>query len=103
MIFEQQMLILNNLIAQVRTCRHLCLTEGPAEELYTSYRTPNSVLINPDASPQFSASTSARESLLTRQCPAAPVAGASGLGLRCAGRAVPVSSLICCMELKSIA
>lgn len=30
--------------------RHLCLTAGPADELYTSYKTPNSVLIKHFAS-----------------------------------------------------
>ncbi|KAF3848044.1 hypothetical protein F7725_021072 [Dissostichus mawsoni] len=43
--------------------RHLCLTAGPAEELYTSYRTPNRVLIKHFASSGSSFINWARASL----------------------------------------
>ena len=121
--------------------RHLCLTAGPADELYTSYKTPNRVLIKHFASSGSSFINWARASsrrtswwlpggrqwtgqvyfikthhkflfylkikykTLLCHLPGLvlPVLGlARGFGFLWIPRAVPVSSLICCIELKSI-
>lgn len=81
--------------------RHLQRTAGPADDEYTSYKTEKRDRMKPAAN-SLSSSESASILVSDELPPAAAATPPTGITRRCTGRVVPVSSLICCIEWKSI-